>query len=95
MSAIDFAVADVQPKPYAAVPTLVATLRASAPEGETIHSIALRCQIRIEPQRRRYARRARSSSSSPASRARIRSRAARAGSCSTPTASIRRWCSRS
>ena len=55
MSAIDFAVADVQPKSYAAVPTLVATLRASAPAGETIHSIALRCQIRIEPQRRRYA----------------------------------------
>ncbi len=55
MSAIDFRVVDVRPTPYAAVPTLVATLRTSAPAGESIHAIALRCQIRIEPQRRRYA----------------------------------------
>jgi Family of unknown function (DUF6084) len=54
MSAIEFAVTDVQPTPYAAVPTLIARLRATAPASESIHSIALRCQIRIEPQRRRY-----------------------------------------
>lgn len=54
MTGIDFAVTDVRSTPYAAVPTLSVALRASAPEGETIHSIALRCQIRIEPQRRRY-----------------------------------------
>ena len=29
-------------------------LHLEAPSGETIHSIALHCQIRIEPQRRRY-----------------------------------------
>ena len=55
MSEIAFAVSDVQPLPYAAGPTLVFRLHLDAPAGETIHSIALRCQIRIEPQRRRYA----------------------------------------
>jgi len=55
VSAIDFAVTDVQPKRHAAVPTLAATLHASVPAGEIVHSIALRCQLRIEPQRRRYA----------------------------------------
>jgi len=54
VSAIDFAVTDVQPKRHAAVPTLAATLHASVPAGEIVHSIALRCQLRIEPQRRRY-----------------------------------------
>jgi len=55
VSAIDFAVTDVQPKRHAAVPTLAAMLHASVPAGEIVHSIALRCQLRIEPQRRRYA----------------------------------------
>jgi hypothetical protein len=54
MTGIDFAVIDSRPTPYAAVPTLTIALRATAPAGEVIHSIALRCQIRIEPQRRRY-----------------------------------------
>src|SRR5262245_6307067 len=54
MTGIDFAVIDARPTPYAAVPTLTVALRASAPDGDAIHSIALRCQIRIEPQRRRY-----------------------------------------
>jgi hypothetical protein len=39
---------------YAAVPTLQLKLRISETTGEQIHAIALRCQIRIEPQRRRY-----------------------------------------
>ena len=56
MSAIELAVIDVQPARYAAVPTLTVRLRVTAPPGERIHSLALRCQIRIEPQRRRYTR---------------------------------------
>jgi hypothetical protein len=55
MTGIDFAVIDARPAPYAAVPTLTVALRATAPADEVIHAIALRCQIRIEPQRRRYA----------------------------------------
>lgn len=39
---------------YAAGPTLSFTMRATAPNGVTVHSILLRAQIRIEPQRRRY-----------------------------------------
>jgi Family of unknown function (DUF6084) len=54
MSEIEFAVTEVTPVPYAAAPTLAFRLHLEAPAGETIHSIALRCQIRIEPQRRRY-----------------------------------------
>jgi hypothetical protein len=54
MSEIAFAVTEVTPVPYAAAPTLAFRLHLEAPAGETIHSIALRCQIRIEPQRRRY-----------------------------------------
>lgn len=54
MSQIAFTVLDAAPVPYAATPTLSVRLHLEAPAGETIHSIALRCQIRIEPQRRRY-----------------------------------------
>jgi uncharacterized protein DUF6084 len=45
---------DAQADRYAAVPTLQLKLRISETTGEQIHAIALRCQIRIEPQRRRY-----------------------------------------
>jgi hypothetical protein len=54
MSEITFTVTEAAPVPYAAAPTLVFRLHLEAPAGDTIHSIALRCQIRIEPQRRRY-----------------------------------------
>ena len=54
MSDISFTVLDARVEPYAAVPTLVFRLRAEASDGEPIHTIALRCQIRIEPQRRRH-----------------------------------------
>ncbi|ETK34093.1 DUF6084 family protein [Microbispora sp. ATCC PTA-5024] len=40
--------------PYAAGPTLVFRLRIADPAPEGVHAIALRCQIRIEPHRRRY-----------------------------------------
>jgi hypothetical protein len=39
---------------YAASPTLVFVLRIAETTGETIHAIALRCQIRLEPVKRRY-----------------------------------------
>ena len=45
---------DAQPDRYAAVPTLQLKLRISETTGVQVHAIALRCQIRIEPQRRRY-----------------------------------------
>jgi hypothetical protein len=41
-------------EPYAAAPTLTFRLRITETTGAAIHAIALRCQIRIEPARRRY-----------------------------------------
>lgn len=55
MTALEFSVVDVAPDLYAAVPTLLFRLRADETSGTTVHAIALRCQVRIEPQRRRYA----------------------------------------
>src|SRR5262249_37495911 len=54
MSEFASAVLDARAEPYAAVPTLVFRLRAETAPVHTIHTLALRCQIRIEPQRRRY-----------------------------------------
>ncbi len=39
---------------YAVVPSLSLTLRISETSGQRVDAIALRCQIRIEPARRRY-----------------------------------------
>ena len=44
----------VRADPYAAGPTLVFKLRISETTGERVHAIALRVQLRIEPQKRRY-----------------------------------------
>jgi hypothetical protein len=41
-------------EPYAAAPILVFQVRISETAGEAVHAIALRCQLRIEPHRRRY-----------------------------------------
>jgi hypothetical protein len=54
MSDVSFQVLDVSPQRYAAVPTLLFRLGVQAPSGESIQNIALRCQIRIEPQQRKY-----------------------------------------
>ena len=54
MTDIDFEVLAVEPDPYAAAPTLLFTLRLTESTGTPIHSLALRCQLRIEPQKRRY-----------------------------------------
>ena len=39
---------------YAVVPSMMLTLRISETTGQRVEAIALRCQIRIEPARRRY-----------------------------------------
>jgi hypothetical protein len=54
MSAYTFTVLDVAAEPYAVVPQLTARLRIDETTGQVVHAIALRCQVRIEPQRRRY-----------------------------------------
>ena len=56
MTALTFEVLDARPEPYAALPTLMLRLRIAEPDGRKVQAIALRCQIRIEPQRRRYSR---------------------------------------
>jgi hypothetical protein len=54
MPELAFEVRDVVAEPYAAVPTLMFHLQVTAATEAAIHAIALRCQVRIEPQRRRY-----------------------------------------
>lgn len=54
MSGYAFTVLDVFAEPYAAAPQLTARVRVEESTGQTVHAIALRCQVRIEPQRRGY-----------------------------------------
>lgn len=54
MTTVTFAVLDVAPEPYAATPVLTARIGVAAAGDEPVHAIALRCQIRIDPLRRRY-----------------------------------------
>jgi hypothetical protein len=54
VSSYEFSVVDIFAEPYAAAPQLTARLRILETSGQTIHAMALRCQVRIEPQRRRY-----------------------------------------
>ena len=49
-----FECVDVRPEEYGASPTLLFKLRITETNGAKVHAIALRVQIRIEPQRRRY-----------------------------------------
>jgi len=51
---LSIAIAEARAERYAATPTLAFRMRLEDAGGEPIHSIVLRCQIRIEPQRRRY-----------------------------------------
>jgi Family of unknown function (DUF6084) len=39
---------------YAAIPTVVLSIRIEETTGTRIHAVALRCQLRLEPHRRRY-----------------------------------------
>lgn len=54
MSQLGFTVVDVVAEQFSAQPSLLFRLRVTETTGEQIHAIALRCQIRIEPQRRSY-----------------------------------------
>ncbi|MFF1791996.1 DUF6084 family protein [Kitasatospora sp. NPDC058243] len=54
MTSISFACTGVRADPYAAGPALVFRLRITAPAEVRVHALALRCQLRIEPARRRY-----------------------------------------
>ena len=54
VSPLSFSVVDARAEPHAAVPTLMLRLRIDAATPEPVHAVALRCQIMIEPQRRRY-----------------------------------------
>jgi hypothetical protein len=54
MTELSFTCLDVQPERYAAAPTLLFRLRVEAAAEQRVRAIALRCQIRIEPQRRGY-----------------------------------------
>lgn len=54
MSELDFTIVDVFAERYAAAPQLTARLRIAETGGEVIHAMALRAQVRIEPQRRHY-----------------------------------------
>ncbi len=54
MSGYTFTVLDMFAEPYAAAPQLTARLRIEETTGQVVHAIALRSQVRIEPQRRGY-----------------------------------------
>ncbi len=49
-----FEVIDARPERHAAAPTIVMRVRVAEAAGASVHALVLRCQIRIEPQRRRY-----------------------------------------
>lgn len=51
---LDFACTGAHPDLAAAAPTISLRLHVSGPAGEQVHALALRVQLRIEPQRRRY-----------------------------------------
>jgi hypothetical protein len=51
---LSFTITGIAPEPYAAAPNLLARLRIEETSGERVHALALRTQVRIEPQRRRY-----------------------------------------
>lgn len=54
MTDVSFAVADIFAEPYAVAPQLTARLRVEESTATPVHTIALRVQVRIEPQRRAY-----------------------------------------
>lgn len=54
MTDLSFTCLDVKHEAYAMAPTLLFRLRVNAAAGQRVRAIALRCQIRIEPQRRGY-----------------------------------------
>jgi hypothetical protein len=56
MSNMTFEVLGAQAEAHAAVPTIMLRVGVTDTGGRNVHALVLRCQIRIEPQRRRYQR---------------------------------------
>lgn len=54
MTSLSFEVLGARPEPHAAIPTIMLRLAVAEADGRRVHALALRCQVRIEPQRRRY-----------------------------------------
>src|SRR4051794_32138027 len=54
MADLTFECVDIRPDRYGTSPTLLLKLRITEGSANRIHAIALRIQLRIEPQRRRY-----------------------------------------
>lgn len=54
MAELDFECLGAQPDRSAAAPTIALRLRITESSSQPVHAIALRCQLRIEPVRRRY-----------------------------------------
>ncbi len=56
MPELHFQIEAAEAVPHAAVPLLALKLRiTNLPDSESIHSLTLRCQVQIEPAKRRYA----------------------------------------
>jgi hypothetical protein len=54
VTSLAFEVLDAAAERHAAVPTILLRMKAEEADGRRVHALALRCQIRLEPQRRRY-----------------------------------------
>ncbi|MEU1878803.1 DUF6084 family protein [Streptosporangium sp. NPDC020072] len=54
MTDLGFSCLDARPDPFAAAPTLLFRLRLTEPDGGRVQAAVLRCQIRVEPRRRRH-----------------------------------------
>jgi len=54
MTDLTFSVLDIAPEPYALTPLLMAQVGIDCGTADPVHTIALRCQLRIEPLRRGY-----------------------------------------
>lgn len=54
MMDLAFTVTGARPDPHALTPVILAMLRIEAGEGVAVQSIQLRCQVRVEPDRRQY-----------------------------------------
>jgi Family of unknown function (DUF6084) len=54
MADLAFSCTSMAAERYAATPALTLTLKITESTGVRVHAIALRCQIRVEPHRRRY-----------------------------------------
>ncbi|GLW35817.1 DUF6084 family protein [Actinoplanes regularis] len=54
MSDYRFSVLGLAAEPFSMTPQLTARLRVEETGGRRVHAIVLRCQVRVQPQRRRY-----------------------------------------